>query len=251
MTKIILNGCNGKMGQAITALAIESDSFSIVAGIDVSGKGPGEYPIFTEPSKCDIDADVIIDFSRPEALQGVIKHAREKKLALVVATTGLDDTQINMLTNLSKEVPVLVSGNMSLGVNLLLDLAKRAAIVLEEDFDIEIIEKHHNMKVDAPSGTALMIADEINESLNEKKNYVYGRQSKSEKRDKKEMGIHSLRGGTIVGEHSIIFSGYNEIIEIKHTALSREIFANGALRAGLFLATQKPGLYSMKDIVNN
>lgn len=249
MVKIILNGCNGKMGHAITSLALEQDNVLIVAGIDLSGKGAGDFPVYTSPSMCNITADVIIDFSRPEGLLNIIPLARDKKMAMVVATTGLEEHHLNMLHDLSNEVPVLVSGNMSLGINLLLDLVRKAAKVLEDSFDIEIIEKHHNAKVDAPSGTALLIADEINSALKEKKEYVYERQSKKEKRDTKEIGIHAVRGGTIVGEHSVIFSGYNELIEINHIAYSRELFANGALKAALYLANQKPGLYNMKNLV--
>jgi 4-hydroxy-tetrahydrodipicolinate reductase len=249
MTKIILNGCNGKMGKTIVELSKNYEEATIVAGIDVLNREESYFPIFTHPSICDVDANVVIDFSRPAALPHVLELSRRKGLGVVVATTGLDESHLNLIQDASKEVPILLSANMSLGVNLLLDLVQKAAQILWEDYDIEILEKHHNSKEDAPSGTALMIADAINAALDDKKEYVYERASKRKKRDRKEMGIHSLRGGTIVGEHDVIFSGFHEIIEINHKAYSRDIFASGALRAALFLKDQKPGLYNMKDLM--
>jgi 4-hydroxy-tetrahydrodipicolinate reductase len=252
MIKIILNGCNGKMGHAITKLVQEHSDISIVAGIDVFGKNSGEFPVFSHAFDCDIDADVIIDFSRPDAISKIVSLAQSKKIPLVIATTGLEQKHHDMILELSKEVPVLQSANMSLGINVLIELVKKAATILENGFDIEIVERHHNQKVDAPSGTALMIADEINNTLGQTKEYVYDRQPKKEKRETKEIGIHAVRGGTIVGEHSVIFAGYNEVIEINHTAYSRELFANGALQAAIFLSKQKKsGLYSMKDLVQD
>jgi 4-hydroxy-tetrahydrodipicolinate reductase len=250
MTKIILNGCNGKMGKTIVELSKSFEDVTIVAGIDVLNQEESYFPIFTHPSNCDVDADVLIDFSRPSALQHVLELAKRKSVGVVVATTGLDETHHKIIEEASKVVPILLSANMSLGVNLLLDLVSKAAQILSKNYDIEILEKHHNSKEDAPSGTALMIADAINLALDNKKEYVYERASKRQKRDRKELGIHSIRGGTIVGEHDVIFSGFHEVIEISHKAYSRDIFASGALQASLFLKNQKPGLYNMKDLVN-
>jgi len=249
MTNIIMSGCNGKMGQVITRLVEEMDDVKIVAGIDYNNVENNGYPVFKTPSECNVKADAIIDFSHPAAFENLIKYSVSKKLPLVMATTGLSQVQKNTLEQASKDTPVFFSANMSLGVNLIIDLVKKAAKVLEGSFDIEIVEKHHNQKIDAPSGTALAIADSINSVLEEKCEYEYDRHSKRKKRSKNEIGIHAVRGGTIVGEHSVIFAGTDEVIEINHSAMSKEIFAVGAIRASKFLKGKKPGFYSMNDLI--
>ncbi|HEY9062615.1 MAG TPA: 4-hydroxy-tetrahydrodipicolinate reductase [Pseudobacteroides sp.] len=250
MINILMSGCNGKMGQVISRLAAEREELRIAAGYDKYTKISNPYPVFDDLGKCDIKVDVIIDFSNPDALDGILSYSLKNKVPLIVATTGLSTSQVNKLKDASHVVPVFFSANMSLGVNLLMDLVKKAAKVLEYNFDIEIIEKHHNQKIDAPSGTALAIADEINSALSEKQEYVYDRHSRRKKRSKKEIGIHAVRGGTIVGDHSVIFAGTDEIIEINHIATSKEIFATGALSAARFLYNKKPGLYNMNDLIS-
>lgn len=250
MINILLSGCNGKMGQVITRLAENFTGLKIAAGSDINNSINNPYPVFTSLSECNVKVDVIIDFSNPKAFDKLVEFAQEKRIPIVVATTGLSAEQTDLLkTSISKRIPVFFSANMSLGVNLLMDLVKKAAKVLEGQFDIEIVEKHHNQKIDAPSGTALAIADEINTALEEKCEYMYDRHSRRKKRGKQEIGIHAVRGGTIVGDHSVIFAGNDEIIEINHTAMSKEIFGVGALKASMFLATKQPGLYSMKELI--
>ncbi|MDP4180235.1 MAG: 4-hydroxy-tetrahydrodipicolinate reductase [Bacillota bacterium] len=251
MINILMSGCNGKMGQVITRLAAEKEELNIVAGFDKYGTANNIYPVFNDLSKCNIKVDVIIDFSNPEALNDLLNYAISNKVPLIVATTGLSQAQVKQLKDAALKIPVFFSANMSLGINLLIDLVKKAAKVLEYNFDIEIIEKHHNQKLDAPSGTALAIADGINEALSEKQEYVYDRHSRRKKRSKKEIGIHAVRGGTIVGDHSVIFAGNDEIIEINHTATSKEIFATGALSAARFLYNKKPGFYNMNDLISS
>lgn len=250
MIKILMSGCNGKMGQVISAIAASDEAVKIVGGFDINTDRKNDYPVFANPWECNVEADVIIDFSHPSAFEKLTEYAREKKIPLVMCTTGLAKTQTEELNNLAKEIPVFFSANMSLGVNLLIDLVKKAARFLENNFDIEIVEKHHNQKIDAPSGTALAIADSINSVLNEKQEYIYDRHSRRKKRSPKEIGIHAVRGGTIVGEHSVIFAGNDEIIEINHIAMSKDIFAVGALRAAKFIVGKKPGLYAMSDMLD-
>lgn len=250
MINVLLSGCNGKMGQVITRLAQNFTGLKIAAGYDLNDNTANPYPVFTSLNQCDARIDVIVDFSNPKAFGGLTEFAQDRKIPLIMATTGLSSEQTQVLKNeVSENIPVFFSANMSLGVNLLIDLVKKAAKVLEGQFDIEIVEKHHNQKIDAPSGTALAIADAINETLEEKCEYTYDRHSRMKKRSKQEIGIHAVRGGTIVGDHSVIFAGTDEIIEINHTATSKEIFAVGALKAALFLAGKKPGLYSMTDLI--
>ncbi len=251
MINILMSGCNGKMGQVITRLAEQSDGLKIAAGYDIFDSVKNSYPVFTELKKCDVKVDVIIDFSNPGALNNLLDYAIFRKLPVVMATTGLSQAQINQLKSSSRHIPVFFSANMSLGVNLLIDLVKKAAKVLEKNFDIEIIEKHHNQKLDAPSGTALSIADSINSVLEEKQEYIYDRHSRRKKRSKTEIGIHAVRGGSIVGEHSVIFAGNDEIIEINHMAMSKDIFGTGALRAAVFLYNKKPGFYNMNDLISS
>lgn len=222
MIRIIIHGCNGKMGKVITKLAAENPDFKVVAGVD-KNTSPLDFPVYSELKDVKEEADVVIDFSYHEAVPNLVKAALQKKLPVVIATTGLSEEELKVIEEASKEIPIFKSANMSLGVNILINLVKEAAKILQQDFDIEIIEKHHNMKKDAPSGTALMIADSINQVLNYKKEYVYGRHTKTEQRKPTELGIHAVRGGTIVGEHQVIFAGHDEVITISHSAQSREI----------------------------
>jgi len=249
MIRLILSGCSGKMGQVITSMVEQDDKFKIVAGFDIIDMGKNNYPVFSDPEKCNIEADVLIDFSHHDALGKVLKFALEKKMPVIIATTGLSKNDEDAILKASKNIAVFRSANMSLGINLLQDLVKKAAMVLEGSFDIEIIEKHHNLKIDAPSGTALAIADSINSVLKEKQQYVFDRHSRRKKRSKNEIGIHTVRGGTIVGDHSVIFAGKDEIIEINHTALSKDIFASGALKAAEFMYGKKSGFYNMSDLI--
>lgn len=237
------------MGQVISRLAGQYEDLRIAAGCDISDNGRNEYPVFKDLKSCTVKVDVIIDFSNPAILEGLLSYAVSKKLPVIVATTGLSPAHKKFLEQASADIPVFSSANMSLGVNLLIDLVKKAAKLLESNFDIEIIEKHHNQKLDAPSGTALAIADSINSILDQKQEYVYDRHSRRKKRSKAEIGIHAIRGGTIVGEHSVIFAGNDEIIEINHSATSKDIFGTGALRAARFIYGKKPGMYDMNDLI--
>lgn len=249
MTRIILSGALGKMGKAITACVDNRNDCKIVAGIDLAND-ESTFPIFKSFNDINVDADVIIDFSHPSVLDDLLNFAKDKKIPAVIATTGLNEQQIADIKTVSNDVPLFFSANMSIGVSLVSELAKKAAKVLQGSFDIEIVEAHHNQKIDAPSGTALMLADSISEALNEKPIYEFDRHSKRMKRTKNEIGIHAVRGGTIVGEHEIIFAGPDEVIKISHSAYSKQLFANGSVNAGLFLVGKEPGFYSMKDLVN-
>ena len=249
MTRIILSGALGKMGKAITACVENRNDCKIVAGIDLAND-ESSFPIFKSFNDINVDADVIIDFSHPSVLDDLLNFAKDKKIPAVIATTGLNEQQIADIKTVSNDVPLFFSANMSIGVSLVSELAKKAAKVLQGSFDIEIVEAHHNQKIDAPSGTALMLADSISEALNEKPIYEFDRHSKRMKRTKNEIGIHTVRGGTIVGEHEIIFAGPDEVIKISHSAYSKQLFANGSVNAGLFLVGKEPGFYSMKDLVN-
>lgn len=249
--KIIISGCNGRMGRVVESICEADPDVSVVAGFDVSLESRA-FPVFVSPANFTGEADAVIDFSSPAALDGLLAFALERKVPLVLATTGYSDEQLAQIDEASKRIPIFRSANMSLGINVLLELVKKAAAVLGDSYDIEIVEKHHNRKVDAPSGTALMIADAAASALNFKPEYVYERHSVRQSRDKKEIGISAVRGGTIVGIHEIMFAGRDEIIEIKHTAMSREIFANGAVKAAKFLAgVSKPGMYDMSMLVEN
>ncbi len=250
MTKILLGGCNGRMGRAVTECVRARCDCEIVAGIDLNTESHAGFPVFANPANCGLDADVLIDFSHPSALDGILAYAKEKRLPVVIATTGLSEEQKAQLDAAATVIPVFQSANMSLGISLLAELARRAASILGADFDVEIVEKHHNKKLDAPSGTALMLADAVSEGLPHPSEYVYDRHAVRRKRTKEEIGISSVRGGTIVGEHEVIFAGYNEVITLSHSAQSRELFAAGALTAGIFLAGKPCGLYTMTDLVN-
>lgn len=255
MSGILLNGCNGKMGAATTAYAAETKACEIVGGVDISTERRASYPVFSSPSLVSEDVigrtDAIIDFSNPSALSGLLEFAVARSVPCVIATTGLDDAQIELIKAASAKIPAFYSRNMSLGINLLCELAKKAAEVLGDSFDIEIIEAHHNQKIDAPSGTALALADSINSVLGDKMKYEYDRRSKRGRRTKNEIGIHSVRGGTITGEHEVIFAGEDEIIRLSHSAGSKKLFAAGAVGAAKFLAGKPAGLYGMSDMLNS
>ncbi len=248
-TKIILSGCGGKMGHAIAALAAERTDCEIVAGVDLVSTGREGFPVFSHISGFTGEADVLIDFSHPSALASLLAYGRERRLPLVLCTTGYSKEQQEAVRAASAEIPVFSSGNMSLGINLLIELSKKAAQVLGEGFDIEIVEMHHNQKIDAPSGTALMLADAISEVEPGEMRYMYDRHSQRKKREKNEIGIHSVRGGTIVGEHEVIFAGHHEVIRLSHSAQSKEVFAAGALNAAVFLSGKEPGMYQMSDLL--
>lgn len=249
MVKVILVGCNGKMGSVVTDCVNSADDVEIVAGVDALNAQTDTYPVYSAIADVKENADIIIDFSNPAVTDSVIEYSEKTGTALVMCTTGLSDEQTEKVQNAAKAVPVFFSFNMSLGVNLLLELSKKAAKALGTDFDIEIIEQHHNQKVDAPSGTAFMLANEINAAMGDNMQYKYDRHSSRIKREKNEIGIHSVRGGTIVGEHSVIFAGNDEIITLSHSARSKNIFAVGAVNAARFLKNAEAGLYNMKDII--
>ncbi len=248
MKKIILCGANGKMGHVIRNIVAGDDECEIVAGVDINTES-SEFPIYSEIGGVKENADVIIDFSNPALLNHLLKYSSAKKIPVVIATTGFDDDQKKQIENAAKENGVFFTYNMSMGINLLATLAKKAVDVLGNDFDIEIIEKHHNQKIDAPSGTALMLADAICEEIDEPMKYEYDRHSKREKRSKNEIGMHAVRGGTIVGEHEIIFAGRDEIITLSHSARSKEVFAVGAVNAAKYMVGKGAGLYTMKDLI--
>ena len=251
MTRIIMHGCNGKMGQTITNIVKEDDDAEIVAGIDVSDHIKNDYPVFKSPAECDVEADVVIDFSNAAAVDALLDWCEEKKLPLVLCSTGLSEAQTERATKKSTEkIAVLTSANMSLGINVLLKLLKEAAAQFAPaGFDIEIVEKHHNLKLDAPSGTALALADSINEEMDGQYEYVYDRSQRRQKRDKKELGISAVRGGTIVGDHDVIFAGTDEVITFSHRAYSKAVFAKGAVQAAKFLAGKPAGFYDMSDVI--
>lgn len=251
MQKIIISGCNGKMGQVVESICAADPDISVVAGFDVN-QAARSYPVYVSPANFTGEADVVVDFSSPKALDGLLAFCLDRKVPVVLATTGYSDEQLEQIDAAAREIPVFRSGNMSLGINVVLELVKKAASILGDTSDIEIIEQHHNRKVDAPSGTALMLADAAASALNYDPAYNYGRHDRREARPKNEIGISSVRGGTIVGVHEVIFAGRDEVIEIKHTAMSREIFANGAVKAAKFLAqVEAPGLYNMAHIVSD
>ncbi len=248
MIRIIIYGANGKMGQVLSKVIACEKDMKIVAGIDRSpNKEKNPYPVYKDFKECKEEADVIIDFSHVSNLEKVLKYSLEKRLALIIATTGLSDEDYSEIKQASKNIPVLCSSNMSLGINALKKALKEISPTLD-GFDIEIIEKHHKKKLDAPSGTAYLLANAINESLDNSKNYTFGRKGIDAKRQSNEIGIHAIRGGTIPGEHTVIFAGLDEIIEIKHTALTKNVFANGAVKATRFITKAQPGLYGMNDI---
>ncbi|MFZ7130791.1 MAG: 4-hydroxy-tetrahydrodipicolinate reductase [Eubacteriales bacterium] len=247
--KILLSGCNGGMGQVLQGVISNESDMVVAAGFDRLTNENTSFPVYTHLSDCTEDIDVIIDFSHYSTFEPILTFALEKKIPLVMATTGLTSENENALRRVSKNIPVFRTANMSVGINVLLDLVAQAAKQLKE-FDIEIVEKHHNKKADSPSGTALMFAQEINAALNDNLNFTYGREGKSTKRTEHELGIHAIRGGTISGEHTVIYAGEDEIIEIKHTATSKKVFAKGAVKAARYIADKKNGFYDMRKILN-
>lgn len=250
MVKVIMHGCNGKMGQVITRMAASDPELKIVAGVDARAQALNDYPVFGDISDCDAEADVVIDFSNAAAVDHLLDWCQEKQMPVVLCTTGLSEEQLKKVEDAAKRTAVLKSANMSLGVNLLMKLLQDAAKVLApEGFDMEIVERHHNQKVDAPSGTAIALADALNGALEEDYEYVYDRSGQRKKRDSHEIGISAVRGGTIVGEHEVIFAGEDEVIEFKHTAYSKALFAKGAVAAAKFLAGKGPGCYDMSDVI--
>ncbi len=249
MIKAILCGASGKMGGFISNCCETDNEIQIVAGVDRINNGQ-KFPIFTKFSDINIKADVIIDFSTTALIEDLLNYAVKQNMPVVIATTGYTNEQIEKIKETSKIIPIFFTFNMSLGVNLLCSLAKKAAGILGNSFDIEIIEKHHNLKIDAPSGTALMLANAINSQFQDKLNYEYDRHAKRAKRTKNEIGIHSIRGGTIVGEHDVIFAGHDEVITLSHSAASKEVFAVGAIKAAKFVFDKQPGLYDMNNIMN-
>ena len=250
MVKIIMHGCNGHMGQVISGIVEKDPDAEIVAGIDIADQGKNSYPVFTDIDACQVEADAIIDFSSAKATDKLLEYSAARQIPVVLCSTGLSQEQLAKVEETSRKVAVLKSANMSLGINTLLKLVQDAAKVLAAaGFDMEIVEKHHRLKLDAPSGTALALADSINEAMDNKYYYVYDRSQKREKRDDKEIGISAVRGGTIVGEHEIIFAGQDEVIEFKHTAYSKAIFGKGAVEAAKFLAGKPAGRYDMSDVI--
>ena len=250
MVRAIMHGCNGRMGQVITGLVKEDTEIEIVAGIDTYTGLANTYPVFETIEKCDVEADVVIDFSNAAAVDGLLDYCANKKLPIVLCTTGLSEEQLAKVEDTAKETAVLRSANMSLGINLLLKLLQDATKVLAPaGFDIELVEKHHNQKLDAPSGTALALADSINASMDNAYTYVYDRSQVRQKRDAKEIGISAVRGGTIVGDHEVIYAGPDEVIEFKHTAYSKAVFGKGAVEAAKFLAGKPAGRYGMSDVI--
>ena len=250
MTKIIMLGCNGRMGQMITDMVKQDDECMIVAGIDIVDNRDNGYPVYTKLADCDVEADAIIDFTSATDFESRMDYAVDKQIPIIECSTGLSEEQMDYLKKASEKVAVLKSANMSLGINLLMKLLKEAAVKLAGDgFDVEIVEKHHNQKLDAPSGTALALADSINEAMDDRYEYIYDRSQVRQKRDKKELGISAVRGGTIVGEHEVIFAGTDEVITFKHTAYSRAVFAKGSITAEKYLKGNAAGLYDMSDVM--
>ncbi len=250
MLKIALSGCNGRMGRVITDIVSKKENMKIVAGFDLYTEKLSDYPVFADPFEFTGACDVVIDFSNVSLTDQLLTYCIKTRTPVVICTTGHDAEQIGRIRAASAEIPVFRSGNMSVGINLMMDLLRKCASVLGEGFDVEVIEQHHNQKVDAPSGTALMLADAVREALPHEMEYVYDRHERREKRPAREIGIHAIRGGTIVGEHTVMFCGRDEIIEIKHSARSREVFAVGAVDAAAFIAAQtQPGMYDMSDVI--
>lgn len=245
-------GCNGKMGQMIASLISEDEEATLVAGIDVVDEGKNPFPVFGDIHKCDVEADVVIDFSTATAADGLLNYCAAKKLPCVLCTTGLSKEQIKKVEETAKTTAILRSANMSLGINLLMKILRENATALAEaGFDIEVVEKHHNLKLDAPSGTALALADSVNSALGNEYEYVYDRSTRRQKRPQKEIGFSAVRGGTIVGEHDVIFAGTDEVVTFSHSAYSKAVFGKGAVQAAKFLKGKPAGLYNMSDVINN
>lgn len=250
MVRVIMHGCNGKMGQTITGLVAADEEVEIVAGVDAYDEGKNSYPVFKTVDACDVAADAVIDFSAAPAVDALLEYCVQKQIPCVLCTTGLTEEQLVKVKVASGKVAILKSANMSLGINMLLKLLKEATGVLAPaGFDIEIVEKHHNLKVDAPSGTALALADSINEELDNTYKYVYDRSQVRDKRTRQEIGISAVRGGTIVGDHDVIFAGADEVVTFSHRAYSKAVFGKGAVQAAKFLAGKPAGMYDMSDVI--
>ncbi len=250
MRKMIISGCNGHMGREVAAVCAADPEVEVVAGIDILGQPAEDFPVYASPTACPVAADVVIDFSSPAALEGLLACCIDRKLPAVLATTGYSEEQLALIDRAAQDIPIFRSANMSLGVNVMLDLVKRAASILGPDYDVEIVERHHRRKVDAPSGTALMLADAAASALPYEPEYIYDRHSVRKARDSREIGFSSIRGGTIVGDHTIIFAGRDEVIEFTHRAVSRGVFAAGAVKAAKFLSmVGRPGLYDMSMLI--
>lgn len=249
MTNIVICGANGKMGKVISRLVGDRSDCKIIAGIDLFTEKYSDFEIYSNPFDMPQNPDVIIDYSNPASLDDLLSYAKMNNVPLVLATTGYNDEQIEKIHSAATQIPIFFTFNMSLGINLLVELAKKATKLLSNDFDIEIVEKHHNQKIDAPSGTAIMLANAINEAADKKYHYIYDRHSQRCKRDSKEIGIHTIRGGTIVGEHDVIFAGRDEVITLSHSAASKEVFAVGSINAALFIKGKSAGLYEMKNLI--
>ena len=250
MVKMIMHGCNGRMGHVIVDLCKEDQDIQIVAGVDAFGENTYDFPVFKSLSECNIEADVIVDFSNASAVDGLLDYCTAKSIPVVLCSTGLSPEQLDKVKEASSKVAVLKSANMSVGVNALIKVLKEVSpLFAAAGFDIEIVEKHHNQKLDAPSGTAIALADSINESLNNEYEYVNDRSTRREKRPVKEIGISAVRGGTIVGDHDVIFAGHDEVVTLSHRAYSRAIFGKGAIEAAKFLAGKSAGMYDMSDVL--
>ena len=250
MVKMIMHGCNGRMGHVIVDLCKEDSGIQVVAGVDAFGENTYDFPVFKSLSECDVDADVIVDFSNASAVDGLLDYCTTRNIPVVLCSTGLSQEQLDKVKEASSKVAVLKSANMSVGVNALIKVLKEVSpLFAAAGFDIEIVEKHHNQKLDAPSGTAIALADSINESLNNEYEYVNDRSTRREKRPVKEIGISAVRGGTIVGDHDVIFAGHDEVVTLSHRAYSRSIFGKGAIEAAKFLAGKSAGMYDMSDVL--
>lgn len=249
MIKVIITGANGAMGRNLVEMITSDPDMTLVAGVDRSFNETYSFPQFKSFAEIDVEGDVIIDFSHFSLMESMADYIESSNTPAVICTTGIEESTQKRFDQIADQVAIFQSRNMSLGINLLIDLVKKAAPILADTFDIEVIEKHHNKKVDAPSGTAFMIAEAMKDSIESEKSFVYGREGREAKREKEEIGIHAVRGGTIVGTHEVIFAGIDEVIEINHSATSKKVFAQGAIKAAKFLAYKKSGKYSMKDII--
>lgn len=249
MTSIAICGANGKMGKNVYNCIKDRDDCTVVAGVDVFTKQYADFPIVESPDKIPVKPDVIIDFSNPALLHNLLGYCLSTGTPLVIGSTGYSDEQIAQIKSASNQIPIFFTFNMSIGINLLVELAKKAASILGDRFDIEIVEKHHNTKIDAPSGTAIMLANAVNETLNNSKHFIYDRHSRRQMREKSEIGMHSIRGGTIVGEHDVIFAGNDEVITLSHSAASKAVFAEGSINAAMFLKDKPAGLYDMSMLI--
>lgn len=246
-----MHGCNGHMGRVITDLIAQDNDIEIVAGVDANTEPSNDYPVFSSIEECNVSADVIIDFAVAAAVDGLLDYAVKTQTPVVLCTTGLSDEQIKKMEEASKEVAILKSANMSLGINTLVKLLRTATDVLaDRGYDIEIVEKHHNLKADAPSGTAYLLADSINEVKDGKYKYIFDRSQRNQKRAENELGMSAVRGGNIVGEHTVIYAGTDEVIEIKHTAYSKAVFGKGAIDAAKYLEDKSAGMYDMSDVID-